>query len=153
LEELIQEFDFDFILIQETMTKSIDSSVWRKFERDFSYNWLWSLSVGQFGGILCGIKSSRFNVLSVVVGRFFVKSKVLDIKIQKEYCLIVVYGATQDEEKDDFLEAPSQICDGLNIPTIIGRILIFLDLLLRKTRVVELIDFHMILTISSVAMP
>jgi hypothetical protein len=48
---------------------------------DNTYNWLWSSSVGRSGGILCGIKSSRFNVIDFSVGRFFVKAKVSDLKL------------------------------------------------------------------------
>jgi hypothetical protein len=86
------------------MKKKVDSSVWRKFDVDNSYNWLWSPSVGRSGGILCGIKSSRFNVTDFSVGRFFVKAKVKDLKLQKECWLIIVYGAAQDEDKDSFLQ-------------------------------------------------
>jgi hypothetical protein len=83
--DLIYEHQFDFIGLQETMKRKVDSSVWRKFYLDNSYNWLWSPSVGRSGGILCGIKSSRFNVISFSVGRFFVKARVCDLKLQKEY--------------------------------------------------------------------
>jgi hypothetical protein len=78
LRDLIKEYDFDFIGLQETMKKSIDVSVWRKFDVEGAYVCLWSPSVGCSGGILCGIKSSRFNVLSISVGRYFVKAKVYD---------------------------------------------------------------------------
>jgi hypothetical protein len=44
---------------------------------------------------------------------------------------MVSKSSSEGENDDDFLEALSQICDGLNIPTIIvwAGILIFLDLL------------------------
>jgi hypothetical protein len=102
------------------MKRKVDSSVWRKFDMDNSYNWLWSPSVGRSGGILCGIKSSRFNIKSFSVGRFFVKARVCDLKFQKEYWLIVVYGAAQDEDKDLFLQNFSDICENLDIPSLIG---------------------------------
>jgi hypothetical protein len=102
------------------MKRKVDSSVWRKFDLDNSYNWLWSPSVGRSGGILCGIKSSRFNVITFSVGRFFVKARVSDLKLQKEYWLIIVYGAAQDEDKDLFLQTFSDICENLDIPSLIG---------------------------------
>jgi hypothetical protein len=79
--------------------------------------------VGRSGGILCGIKSSRFNVITFSVGRFFVKARVSDLKLQKEYWLIIVYGAAQDEDKDLFLQTFSDICENLDIPILIGGIL------------------------------
>jgi exonuclease III len=120
LRDLIYEHQFDFIGLQETMKRKVDSSVWRKFDLDNSYNWLWSPFVGHSGGILCGIKSSRFNVITFFVGRFFVKARVSDLKFQKEYWLIIVYGAAQDEDKDLFLQTFSDICENLDIPSLIG---------------------------------
>jgi hypothetical protein len=102
------------------MKRKVDSSMWRKFDLNNSYNWLWSPSVGRSGGILCGIKSSRFNVMAFSVGRFFVKARVSDLKLQQEYWLIIVYGAAQDEDKDLFLQNLSNICENLDIPTLIG---------------------------------
>jgi hypothetical protein len=40
LRDLIFEHRFDFIGLQETMKRKVDSSVWRKFDLDNSYNWL-----------------------------------------------------------------------------------------------------------------
>jgi hypothetical protein len=76
--------------------------------------------MGRSGGILCGIKSSRFNVRSVSIGRFFVKARVFDVKNQNEYWLIIIYGAAQNEDKDLFLQTLSDICKNLDISTLIG---------------------------------
>jgi hypothetical protein len=80
---VVKEYSFDFIGLQETMKRNIDASVWRKFDVDGAYIWLWSPSVGRFGGILCGIKSSRFNVLNLSVGRYFVRLRCMISKIKK----------------------------------------------------------------------
>jgi hypothetical protein len=56
--------------MQETMKRNIDASVWRKFDVEGAYIWLWSPSVGRSGGILC--------VLNISVGRYFVKARVYD---------------------------------------------------------------------------
>jgi hypothetical protein len=120
LRDLIKDYNLDFIGLQETMKKNIDASVWRKFDVDGAYIWLWSPSVGRSGGILCGIKSSRFNVLNLSVGRYFVKAKVHDKQVQRDYWLITVYGAAQIADKDTFLLDLSNICDNLDIPALIG---------------------------------
>jgi hypothetical protein len=67
LRDLIYEFDFEFTGLQETMKILIDISILRKFDVDSAYNWLWSPSVRCSRGILCGIKSSKFNVSSILV--------------------------------------------------------------------------------------
>jgi hypothetical protein len=69
--DLSFEFDFDFNGLQETMKKKIGNSVWRKFDENNAYNWLWSPSMGPSRGILCGIKSSRFDVLALIWDIFY----------------------------------------------------------------------------------
>jgi hypothetical protein len=54
------------------------------------------------------------------VGRFFVKARVSDLKLQKEYWLVIVYGAAQYEDKDLFLQTFSDICENLDILSLIG---------------------------------
>jgi hypothetical protein len=120
LRDLIGEYEFDFIGLQETMKKHVDASMWRKFDVDNIYNWLWSTSVGRSRGILCGIKSSRFKVLSIWVGRYFVKAKVFDNLRKIECWLIIVYGAAQNENKEEFLQDLSNIYENLEIPSFIG---------------------------------
>jgi hypothetical protein len=120
LHDLIKEYSFDFIGLQETMKRNIDASVWRKFDVDGVYIWLWSPSMGCSGGIFCGIKSSRFNVLNLSIGRYFVKAKVHDKKNQKDHWLIIVYGAAQTADKDIFLQDLTNICDNLDLPALVG---------------------------------
>jgi hypothetical protein len=143
LRGLIFEHQSDFIGLQETMKRKVDSSVWRNFDLDNSYNWLWSPSVGRSGGIICGIKSSRFNVISASIGRFYVKARVFDSKNQMEYWLVIVYGAAQDEDKDSFLQTLSDICENLDIPALIGGDFNSSGLLMRKIKMVELQGFLM----------
>ena len=98
----------------------MDRSVWRKFDPDDVFDWLWVPSMGSSGGILCGVKSSRFNVISSSIGRIFVLANVYDKKFLKELCLVVVYGAAQDDEKEEFLAKLNEICVNMVLPTIIG---------------------------------
>ena len=47
-------------------------------------------------------------------------ANVFDKKLLKELCIIVVYGATQDDEKEEFLVKLEEICLNLSVPTIVG---------------------------------
>jgi hypothetical protein len=76
--------------------------------------------MGHSSGILCGIKTSRFNVPNIDVGRYFVKAKVNDKQIQKDYWLITMYGAAQVANKDVFLQDLANICENLDIPALVG---------------------------------
>jgi hypothetical protein len=59
--------------------------------------------VGRVGGILGGFRYSRFDVCDSAVNRFLIKVTLMDFKIQKKWCLIIVYGAAQEEENEDFM--------------------------------------------------
>jgi hypothetical protein len=44
----------------------------------------------------------------------------MDLKIQQKWCLVIVYGAAQDDEKDDFLTDLGDICRDQSLPLLIG---------------------------------
>jgi endonuclease/exonuclease/phosphatase family metal-dependent hydrolase len=44
----------------------------------------------------------------------------MDLKIQQKWCLVIVYGAAQDDEKDDFLTDLGDICSDQSLPLLIG---------------------------------
>jgi hypothetical protein len=56
--------------------------------------------VGKYGGILCGIKSSRFDVNAFKISRHFVEADVFGKKLKHNYWLVVVYGAAQLFDKE-----------------------------------------------------
>jgi exonuclease III len=120
LKDLFDEYDFDFIGLQETMKKQVDVPICREFDPNNKYTWIWSPSVGKSGGILCGIKSSRFDVNSFKVSRHFVKANVFDKKLKHNYWLVLVYGAAQLTGRESFLVELADICTNLLIPTVIG---------------------------------
>jgi hypothetical protein len=45
LKDLFDEYDFDFIGLQETMKKKVDVPVCREFDPNNKYTWIWSPSV------------------------------------------------------------------------------------------------------------
>jgi hypothetical protein len=44
----------------------------------------------------------------------------MDLKIQQKWCPVIVYGAAQVDEKDDFLTDLSDICREQSLPLLIG---------------------------------
>jgi hypothetical protein len=44
----------------------------------------------------------------------------MDLKIQQKWCLVIVYGAAQDDEKDDFLTDLGDIYRDQSLPLLIG---------------------------------
>jgi hypothetical protein len=77
-------------------------------------NLIWTILIIGFGPPLWDV------LVAFSVSRFFVKTRVFDLKSQQEYWLIIVYVAAQDEDKDKFLQNLSDICENLDIPTLVG---------------------------------
>jgi exonuclease III len=70
--------------------------------------------------ILGGFKLDRFKVCDSIVSRFFIKVILYDIKIQQKWSLIIVYGATQEKDKEHFLRDLGEVCRDQNLPLLVG---------------------------------
>ena len=92
--------------------------------------------MGRSGGILCGIKSDRFDVLHVSFDRHYIKANIFDKKMHLDLCLVVVYGAPQLEAREAFLASFAKCCSSLNAPTLIGGDFSIIRLRVRKTKLV-----------------
>ena len=75
---------------------------------------------GKSGGILCGVRKDLFYVGSFQQGEFMLQMNLWD-KIKKvKWIFLVVYGATQDENKMNFLSELSAFCSRNKEPILIG---------------------------------
>lgn len=54
ISNMINEFQLDFIGVQETMKKKFTDQCFRKIDVQKSYAWNWVPSRGKSGGVLCG---------------------------------------------------------------------------------------------------
>jgi hypothetical protein len=55
-----------------------------------------------------------------VVGNFFIKVSSLDLKLKLNWCLVIVYGAAQLCDKEDFLIELGMVCSDQRLPLLIG---------------------------------
>jgi hypothetical protein len=62
----------------------------------------------------------RFDVCDVVIGRFIIRVTLFDLKIRKKWYLAIVYGAAQEEDKEDFLRDLGEICREQDLPLLVG---------------------------------
>jgi hypothetical protein len=90
--------------------------------------------MGRSGGILGGFKVSRFDILDIVLGRYYIKVTLQYLKLQRNWNLVLVYGAAQEEDKEAFLVELGEVFYDQRLPILIGGDLIFLDFLLRKIK-------------------
>ena len=116
LKNLIFQYQFDFIGLQETMVVDCDNSLFRKFDSLQQYLWEWIPSRGKSRGILVGIKTSRFDVGSFKKGDYILQMNLWDKEIRMKWNLMIVYGAAQEEHKIDFLTELSRFCDASSEP-------------------------------------
>jgi hypothetical protein len=65
--------------------------------------WEWSPPNGGSGGILVSLNQDKFDVLDILHGDFFLKFKLCNKVDSFEWCFIAVFGATQDNDKENFL--------------------------------------------------
>lgn len=82
--------------------------------------WKWIPSVGKSGGILGFFKSDRFDVEHYSFGRYHIRVQVMDKKLKKPYAIVIVYGAAQEEHKDEFLIELGAACADQQLPLLIG---------------------------------
>ena len=120
LRDMMKDFSLDFIGIQETMKKEYKQSFFRSIDPESKYFWKWNPSVGRSGGILCGIRSETLDVSGFKSGKFMMQFVLWD-KIKKcNWALIVVYGAAQEEHKEEFLAELAAFFHGCLMPYIVG---------------------------------
>lgn len=82
LKDLIYQYSFHFIGLQETMVKDCDEKLLRKFDPHQNYLWLHNSAKGKSGGILVGIRLEFYDVGSFKQGDFMIQMKLWD-KVNK----------------------------------------------------------------------
>lgn len=102
LKNLILEFKFHFVGLQETMIENCEDSLLRKFDLNQDYLSLWNASKGKSRDILVGVLIERFDVGSFKQGEFMIQMNLWDKVMKTKWNLLVVYGAVQDENKMSF---------------------------------------------------
>ncbi|CAN6249384.1 unnamed protein product [Urochloa humidicola] len=120
LKNLLHEFGADVVGLQETMKKKYTDKFFRQIDPNKLYAWHWLPAIGRSGGILCGAKLERFDVLKFENRNFSIAASVFDKKMRKELLLVTVYGPAHDEQKEEFLTELANICASRRAPMLIG---------------------------------
>jgi hypothetical protein len=71
-------------------------------------------------GVLTGLKVERFDVGVRRQREFILQHIIWDKLVEKKWCLLNVYGAAQDENKDSFLAEMATFCVNCKDPYIVG---------------------------------
>ena len=82
IKDMLSDYSFDFIGIQETMKNDYNLSFFRKLDPNNNFFWKWVPSVGKSGGISCGVKNESLEVNAVKIGKYMLQFVLWD-KIHK----------------------------------------------------------------------
>jgi exonuclease III len=120
VKDLCIEYKTDFIGLQETMRKKYSDKFFRLIDPHQQFAWHWLPSKGKSGGILCGIKKEKFDIVKIEEKSFAVLAEVKDKKLGKNLNLVIVYGPANEDGRDSFLAELAEIGARSRIPTLIG---------------------------------
>lgn len=120
IRDLIKEYKFDFMCVQETIQKDFPEFYMRKIDPTLSYLWHWIPARGRSGGIITGINIERFDVGAFHDGKYMCQLDLWDRKIDKKWNLINIYGTAQMEDKIEFLSELAAFCSKNTVPFIVG---------------------------------
>ena len=102
LSDMISDHSLDFLGLQETMKKNFSPKCLRRIDPFGSFHWNWIPSVLKSGGILCGVRCDKLDIISCVKGKHMLQLVLLDRPKKLKWGLIVVYGPAHEELKGDF---------------------------------------------------
>jgi hypothetical protein len=120
LADFIKEQVVDFLGLQETIKKDYYPAFFRSIDPAGNFSWKWISSVGRSGGILGAFRLTKFSICDIVVGKFFIKVTLMDLKIKVKWCLVIVYGAAQMCDKEEFLTEIGMVCRDQSLPLLVG---------------------------------
>jgi hypothetical protein len=116
----VKEFSIDFLAVLETKRLEFNANELSHFCANKNFIWDWTPPNGRTGGILVGLNPKKFKVLNIMHRNFSLKFKLCNKEDNFEWCLIAVYGAAQDNDKENFLSELVRMCDTSNISLMVG---------------------------------
>lgn len=99
LKDLIAQYAFHFIGLQETIIQDYDDKIQKRFDSNKDYLWLNVPAKGKSGGILVGARLEFYDVGSFQLGDFMLQLNLWGKVNKTKWNLLVVYGAAQEENK------------------------------------------------------
>ena len=118
--ELINEHRPDFIALSETKKEDFTPSQLQTLDSQGKYFWNWLPAVGTAGGILVGINSDVFDVLSWSLHKFCVCCLITDKSANKTWKFMAVYGTAYDEQKLEFINELHNVLLSWSGPILVG---------------------------------
>lgn len=119
----ILQDNIDVVLIQETIKSTFESSELREMEGIKEFQWIWSPR-GHSGGLLTGMDPELLELEYTKWGYYTLNTLVRVRSSNFRFWISNVYGPANHELSDDFIREISEFCSEINLPIILGGILI-----------------------------
>jgi hypothetical protein len=120
----------DFVALSETNKNSFSTQSLENFCGGADFVWHWRCPRGMSGGMLMGINQESFVVENIEDGDFHIKFILRNKADGFRWALLSVYGAAQDELKQQFLSELVRACSNCgNLPFLVGGISTLLGIL------------------------
>lgn len=109
----------NFIFIQETKLESIDQKLTRSCWKDEEYDWIFSPSMGNSGGLLTAWDKKYFNILSMKIERYWIAIKG-EIPSENFNCILInVYGPCNEVLRSETWKNITEYWDLENLPCLL----------------------------------
>jgi exonuclease III len=102
--DMAGEYRETIVALQETKLDHVDSQVvMDTLGVRFVDNFIALPTVGTRGGILLAVDEAYYKIVNTELGVYSVTAKLVSLAGPVEWCITVVYGPQQDNEKIQFL--------------------------------------------------
>jgi hypothetical protein len=122
------------------MQVELNDQILRKFDINQAYLWKWIPSKGRSRGIAVGINVIFMDVGSFYDGEYMLQMNLWDKEKRGKWNLINVYGAAQDEKKEDFLSELALFCSKNKEPYLLCGDFNIISFLQRRITLIPYID-------------
>ena len=102
------------------MVEHIEEKTLRKIDPRVSYLWKWIPSRGRSGGILNGVNLDLMDVGGFHEGKYLIHLNLWDKQLKRKWDFLNIYGAAQEENKNEFLAEFVRFYNGVNVPYLVG---------------------------------
>lgn len=120
LRDLILDYKFHLIGLQETMQMDIADNILREIDPSKTCLWKRLPSNGRSGGILRGVNIDMYAVCSFKEVKYIRQMNLWDKTLKIKWNFMNVYGAAQEENKTEFFAELASFCSSSKEPYVVG---------------------------------
>jgi hypothetical protein len=118
--DLTKENNLNFIAISETGRSEFSPRFLKNLCSGRDYLWYSKTPRGRSGGMLLFIDLQMYDTGAIEEGDYYVKFHLCNKSDNFKWALVVVYGCTQDDNKESLLAELVNMCSHENLPLVMS---------------------------------